>query len=408
MTSRDQSRPYGTDFGGVTMLRPNHYIKVNGMSNLFWGWGREDDDMQFRVQRANFTVAKPINYDDARYKMIPHQHPWIFRNFKLRDSTTDVRYLPPEYLVKYRQRSIYEGVNSVDYQLVSQEAHSSHTHLKIELRRLKVESLNTNFYETTRVPVEILNMAPKPCSYERLEKTVICEEYGHTMVLKSLRKKQLTYAQAVQKCDELGYMCVGFVSDGMGTYRLREVTQLISDDSADSECNVGGDHVYHKKCPGDVSFVQVAPEIINGRISPNLPQMPFEHEITVQPLVRGKGSVIFRQALLYEGIQIGPIFTQNLGPVTTSKTLKIEFSIPMPLPGYYSLVTKLTDELGQPLYEWKWSTKYSTGDNIKDAQMRADYDTQKVFKTHGWDIQTYDEFVKTLKSLYTPEPDRAL
>ena len=115
--------------------------------------------------------------------------------------------------------------------------------------------------------------------------------------------------------------------------------------------------------------------------------MPFEHEITVQPLVRGKGSVIFRQALLYEGIQIGPIFTQNLGPVTTAKTLKIEFSIPMPLPGYYSLVAKLTDELGQPLYEWKWSTKYSTGDNTKDAQMRADYDTQKVFKTHGWDIQ---------------------
>lgn len=70
----------------------------------------------------------------------------------------------------------------------------------------------------------------------------------------------------MEKCDELGYMCVGFVSDGLGTYRLREVTQLISDDSADSECNVGGDHVYHKKCPGDVSFVQVAPEIINGRI----------------------------------------------------------------------------------------------------------------------------------------------
>ena len=61
-------------------------------------------------------------------------------------------------------------------------------------------------------------------------------------------------------------MCVGFVSDGSGTYRLREVTQLISDDSADKECNVQGEHVYHKKCPGDVSFVQVAPEIINGRI----------------------------------------------------------------------------------------------------------------------------------------------
>ena len=48
-------KPYGTDFGGITMLRPEHFIAANGMSNLFWGWGREDDDMQFRVGRSPFN-----------------------------------------------------------------------------------------------------------------------------------------------------------------------------------------------------------------------------------------------------------------------------------------------------------------------------------------------------------------
>ena len=36
---------YGTEYGGVTMMRPEQYIKLNGYSNMFWGWGREDSDM---------------------------------------------------------------------------------------------------------------------------------------------------------------------------------------------------------------------------------------------------------------------------------------------------------------------------------------------------------------------------
>jgi len=401
-------KPYGTDFGGVTMLRPAHYVKVNGMSNLFWGWGREDDDMQFRVQRANFTVAKPVNYDSARYKMIPHQHPWIFRNFKLRDATTDVRYLPPEYLVKYRQRSTIEGVNSVDYKLVQKESYPGYTHFRIELRRLHVAALSTQFYEINRQKVEILNMNPQSCTYERLDNTVICEEYGHTMVLKSLRKKALSYSDAVKLCDELGYMCVGFVSDGAGKYRVREVTQLLSSDNKSPQCNTGGDHVYHKSCPGDVSFVQVARNIINGKISPNAPQMPFEHQITLDPIVPSRGDVIFRQALLYEGKQIGPVFSQSLGKISSRRTVEVDFAIPMPLPGYYTLVSKLTDELGQPLYEWKWSTRYSTDNPDTDARLRLATSTDEAFRRLGWSIQTYDEFIATFNRLYEPQSERTL
>ena len=40
--------PYDTLFGGVTMFSNEQYEKVNGFSNLFFGWGGEDDDLANR------------------------------------------------------------------------------------------------------------------------------------------------------------------------------------------------------------------------------------------------------------------------------------------------------------------------------------------------------------------------
>ena len=32
-------------------------IQVDGLSNLFWGWGREDDELYVRMQEAGMTVS---------------------------------------------------------------------------------------------------------------------------------------------------------------------------------------------------------------------------------------------------------------------------------------------------------------------------------------------------------------
>ena len=47
----DYQPHYGTDFGGVTAITPKQYRKANGHSNQFWGWGGEDNDMEFRIRR---------------------------------------------------------------------------------------------------------------------------------------------------------------------------------------------------------------------------------------------------------------------------------------------------------------------------------------------------------------------
>lgn len=50
--------PYPGFFGGVTLLRKEHFIRVNGFSNEFWGWGCEDDDMMNRVRHHRLPVQR--------------------------------------------------------------------------------------------------------------------------------------------------------------------------------------------------------------------------------------------------------------------------------------------------------------------------------------------------------------
>ena len=54
-------------FGGVCALTRDHFYKVNGFSNMYWGWGGEDDDMYHRLREENLSISRyPENI--ARYK----------------------------------------------------------------------------------------------------------------------------------------------------------------------------------------------------------------------------------------------------------------------------------------------------------------------------------------------------
>ena len=72
----DYKLPYPTIFGGVTALQPQQFKKVdlqfvsskylkpppqvNGYSNMFWGWGGEDDDMYNRVIHHGLKVVQRL------------------------------------------------------------------------------------------------------------------------------------------------------------------------------------------------------------------------------------------------------------------------------------------------------------------------------------------------------------
>ncbi len=42
--------PYPEYFGGVVSITPGQFRAANGFSNVFFGWGGEDDDFRHRVR----------------------------------------------------------------------------------------------------------------------------------------------------------------------------------------------------------------------------------------------------------------------------------------------------------------------------------------------------------------------
>ena len=62
-----------TYFGGVSALSTSDFIRINGFSNEYWGWGGEDDDLYRRLGYHNMTVTRPDPLDLARYTMLSHK-----------------------------------------------------------------------------------------------------------------------------------------------------------------------------------------------------------------------------------------------------------------------------------------------------------------------------------------------
>lgn len=61
-----------TIFGGVSAISTEHFRLLNGFSNMFWGWGGEDDDMSNRISYHNLHISRyPITI--ARYTMLGHE-----------------------------------------------------------------------------------------------------------------------------------------------------------------------------------------------------------------------------------------------------------------------------------------------------------------------------------------------
>ena len=61
--------PYQGYFGGVTLFDKHSFIKVNGYSNDYWGWGAEDDDVMFRCVMKEIKPTRK----NGRYKSLSHE-----------------------------------------------------------------------------------------------------------------------------------------------------------------------------------------------------------------------------------------------------------------------------------------------------------------------------------------------
>ncbi|KAM3178536.1 hypothetical protein ACTXT7_002364 [Hymenolepis weldensis] len=120
------SLPYLNLVGGILALPLRHFLQTNGYSNMFWGWGAEDDDMferralrfdkfafaYFRLSFIGTPVVRPMP-NPTHYTMLPHRSSLSLDSWRR-------TVLLKMALKRYR----LDGLNSVRYKLLKNDRKS--------------------------------------------------------------------------------------------------------------------------------------------------------------------------------------------------------------------------------------------------------------------------------------------
>ncbi|MBN3306208.1 B4GT3 galactosyltransferase, partial [Amia calva] len=114
--------PYKTYFGGVSALTPEQYMKMNGFPNNYWGWGGEDDDIAVRVALSGMLISRP-SVQVGRYKMIKHEH----------DQGNEENPKRFNLLAKTRRTWRQDGMNTMDYNILSKEYMPLYTNITVDI-----------------------------------------------------------------------------------------------------------------------------------------------------------------------------------------------------------------------------------------------------------------------------------
>ncbi|XP_026321376.1 beta-1,4-N-acetylgalactosaminyltransferase bre-4-like isoform X2 [Hyposmocoma kahamanoa] len=112
---------YRNMFGGVTILSAAQFLEVNGYSNMYWGWGGEDDDMSKRLRHRGYIISR-TNASIARYTMLPHK--------RRRPNPNRIRILR-QAINNY----LHDGLSNVKYDLVDIVRHHLYTLIQVDVDR---------------------------------------------------------------------------------------------------------------------------------------------------------------------------------------------------------------------------------------------------------------------------------
>ncbi|XP_032909089.1 beta-1,4-galactosyltransferase 3-like isoform X4 [Catharus ustulatus] len=120
--------PYKSFFGGVSALTPEHYMKINGFPNTYWGDGGENDDIATRIHLAGMKIVRTSPHL-GRYQVIDYneeteiQEPWRRYSSSLR---------PPS---RHKTRKTWktDGMNTLQFRLLSRTKHPLYTKITVDI-----------------------------------------------------------------------------------------------------------------------------------------------------------------------------------------------------------------------------------------------------------------------------------
>ncbi|XP_078264751.1 beta-1,4-galactosyltransferase 4-like [Rhinoraja longicauda] len=114
--------PYKALFGGVTALSGEQFLKVNGFSNRYWGWGGEDDDLFIRTRLQKMKVVRP-SPQVARYTM----------SFHTRDKGNEANPHRGRLLSQVYKSWKNDGLNSCSYNVLSQDHNPLYINITVDI-----------------------------------------------------------------------------------------------------------------------------------------------------------------------------------------------------------------------------------------------------------------------------------
>ena len=108
-----------SNYGGVNFFNKEDFIKINGYSNEFWGWGGEDNDLLFRVKAKGFPLHRRLGkFDNLLHERAPKNTPEYQKNVE-------------RITVLYDYDS--DGLNSLEYKL------NEEIELEDKVKKVKVD-----------------------------------------------------------------------------------------------------------------------------------------------------------------------------------------------------------------------------------------------------------------------------
>lgn len=110
--------PYLTNFGGVTAVTKEQFEAINGFSNIFYGWGGEDDDLYNRIIWAKMSANQAIN-GVGRYSSLRHKDAVKNPNRSI-------------ILNSGKGRMWKDGLNSLKYKVIQKTYKKLYVHITVK------------------------------------------------------------------------------------------------------------------------------------------------------------------------------------------------------------------------------------------------------------------------------------
>ncbi|XP_064598049.1 beta-1,4-galactosyltransferase 3-like [Liolophura sinensis] len=105
--------------GGVIAMNQKNFIKINGYSNMYWGWGNEDDDLSARTQEKGLLLTRPPEHI-GRFKMVRHTKASRAEHGN-------------ELFLGWRGRWYHDGLNGMNYTVIKQTNLKLYTNVTVNL-----------------------------------------------------------------------------------------------------------------------------------------------------------------------------------------------------------------------------------------------------------------------------------